>query len=136
MLKWCKSNNIQNNTFSVIIFSIFVFIVKAATEKNIKLCLIFPAADFGFLRSRLSLELNSFIKLWVLTGLMQAIKKPSAREGFYMAHSAGFELTTFWSVVRCSIQLSYECIVSLNRRLNNPIQKILQAKNSFNLKEF
>ena len=22
-------------------------------------------------------------------------KKPSAREGFYMAHSAGFELTTF-----------------------------------------
>ena len=81
MLKWCKSNNIQNNTFSVIIISIFVFIVKAAAEKNIKLCLIFPVADFGFLRSRLSLELNSFIKLWVLTGLMQAIKKTLRKGG-------------------------------------------------------
>ena len=63
-------------------------------------------------------------------------KKTSLAGGFFMARSAGFELTTFWSVVRCSIQLSYECIVSLNRRLNNPIQKILQAKNSFNFKVF
>ena len=28
-----------------------------------------------------------------------------------MAHPAGFELTTFWSVVKCSIQLSYGCSV-------------------------
>lgn len=89
MLKWCKSNNIQNNTFSVIIFSIFVFIVKAAAEKNIKLCLIFPAADFGFLRSRLSLGLNSFIKLWVLTGLMQAIKKTLRKGGIFYGALGG-----------------------------------------------
>lgn len=41
---------------------------------------------------RLSIRLNRRLDL---ASVRFAIKKPSAGEGFLMAHSAGFELTTF-----------------------------------------